>query len=129
MCEACMCGMEIVVENVVPGFFLEQATKDYDEIKAGDYGLVIQNGPSFVFSIRPVYWSKAYDEDDDIDPNLDWVAKVDQFEEQITNSCQGLLDAWRLIDACMKGGYDPEKHGWRWGYWLFNEIGRKLDAR
>lgn len=51
MCILCLTKAELVQEDVLPGFHLYQAQRDYSpEWMAGEYGLVEYNFPIMIFS-------------------------------------------------------------------------------
>ena len=66
MCEQCMAETDLW-ENVLPGWHLVRANKDGRVMEKGDWGLVIQNDPTFVFETTPIKDPTAKMTDKEID--------------------------------------------------------------
>lgn len=124
MCEQCSAKVRMFSPCIVPNVRLVQATKDGQEMKSGDYGLVFCNDPSFIFSIQP----EIEPEDNDSDPQMteyfNWQNKAEQFREQLYTSAADLERSYDLVASCVEVGYN-RKEGLV-SYWLFNRIATML---
>ena len=131
MCESCLAGCELLGE-VVPGLFLLQATKDFQHITAGFYGLTRSNGPEVVWEIKPTPDPCEGLSDDEINARTDsrdfeWFDDVALF----TCACQEQLqmgDSFQIGLLCQAAGYDPVKDG-HLEHWLFHRMGVLLSPK
>jgi len=134
MCLQCATNAITLIEDVLPGYALMQATKSAPEWGAGEYGLVRCNDPDFVWKSKPICDPTASMADEEIgeltnnDPR--WVAGCQHFE-MVTNVEPRFntspYEGYLLVKACMEAGYDPEKDGTRVISWLMDYLARKLD--
>lgn len=130
MCELCIVHPE-TYEEVLPGWRLIKATDKGNIMKAGQWGLVHSNDPSFVWDDEPVVdvledWSEEAIE---AMPKGEFfrISKIFnepavRFEKKLTGSPRvGYL----LYGAAIKAGYIPEEYG-RFAWWLFDHLGRHI---
>jgi hypothetical protein len=128
MCEQCMAETKCYGE-VMPHWWLVQATKEGWMMKPGDFGLVYINDPDFVWSpdfmpmIDPTF--DLTDEQQDVmteEQNKEW----DVFYDRVTEiekhfDCEPTT-GYNLVSAAKEAGYDEDKHGWRFLAWLTHQM-------
>lgn len=121
MCELCLA--ECIAWVFLPGIYLEQATKDGDIMKAGDFGLTFSNDPFVIFSTVPVKdpgWEMTdaeiyeaakdpkFDKEED-----DFYLKCNSFRKEFVMEPE---IGWKLVKVAIQAGYDPEGnipfHAW-----------------
>jgi len=125
MCEQCSAKAILMNDGkeVLPDFFLVLATQDGNAMKTGDYGLVICNDPSFIFSMKPEVDPAPEDEDADLDDSFfEWLEKTKDFGKQFSDSMSQLKDAHKLVSACYTVGYTDECGSF--DQWLFNYLAK-----
>jgi hypothetical protein len=135
MCEQCLAATESFGE-VVPGYSLHRATRDGGTMRAGDWGLVHMNDPSLTWraplEIDPFFAAT----DDDFtaaprDTDRAFWASVNTFEAELDDRMPaplGLMESWRIVQACISAGYDPDVHGWRVTAWLMHRMATHFAA-
>ena len=136
MCLLCSTNAITVIENVLPGYHLEQATKSVPTWKAGEYGLTGGNDPDFIFPGELVADPTDGMSDDELDAldesDARWIQSREHFKyvESIEPRFNaGPMTGYRLVKACMDAGYDPERDGTRVLSWLVNHIAVKLQSK
>lgn len=119
MCEQCMAGTNSWGE-VLPGFVLMRATRDGNTMARGEWGLVVCNDPSFIFSTpRPcpsgIPW-ETFNKDESFDAEEQWYKEVDVFKEDLIASTLNydgeisyqemfnLRDAYTAAGLCQEHG-------------------------
>lgn len=128
MCEQCSAATKTYGE-VVPHWWLIQATKDGNMMKTNDFGLVWINDPDYVWP-GDLVPSKdpAYEFTDEQFDNMtteegdkweDWLENVEKLEKHFKSDPGTGFD---LVTACNDAGYDPEKHGYRLMSWLSHRM-------
>ena len=129
MCLQCDTEAENLGE-VVPGIVLMRAMKGCNQWEKGWYGLVESNDPFFVFdpwkhTLRPDPMFNWSDEAinastrEQTDIAWQWMEDAEKFREALVLE---ILEGWRLVEACKKGGYKPESDGCP-AMWLFHRLG------
>lgn len=133
MCLQCMTKAKMLIKDVLPGYFLMKATVHHNDWPKGYYALVQCNDPDFIWEGKPLLDPLFNISDKKLDllsnKNPLW-KKSDKFFEYIekieskfiTDPIQG----YELIEACIKAGYDMEKHGKRPLCWLSHHMALKL---
>lgn len=112
MCERCLIN-PICFGEVLPGFWLSKARRQSIHTKVGQWVLIETNDPVFTF-------------------DFNFHAAVDsvEFEDAADDLWQQLEchphDGWRLVNAAIQKGYDPETRFTDWfakhiRQWLVNE--------
>jgi len=138
MCLACVTRAVVLVENIIPGYFLEIATQDAavgpEEWPKGYLGLVHMNGPDYVWKYEPLV-DPTYDMSDD---EVEALAKDDPKNKECEAFCDYLnrevFDSFyhtpfhghRFYEACMAAGYDPKTHGSNILYWFIQMVNTRL---
>ena len=133
MCKQCT-AESISYGEVIPGWILVRARKDADEWKAGQWGLVWENDPSFTWSSDPtpdpLFRMPEAQWDAWFEANRDTPAAIRAMEsapDDFEAAFQCAPDiGYGLVTAGMQRGYDPEKSGDFTG-WLFSLMGEHLD--
>ena len=126
MCTQCLVYPYYFGE-VIPGWFLIRARKDdYKDnplvMKAGDFGLVVVNEPSVVWSTLP----KIIPNDDSSDEELDkFYAEVDEFEERITH--MGIDGIVSLVNSCRKVGFNENNNKY-FAEWFYDYIAKYISS-
>jgi hypothetical protein len=115
-------GDEQYFGEILPGYHLVRLVNtipDPEEIyKEGMWGLTHCNDPDFVFYQNPLPVYSLGNEDDESIEDVEGLDDVaDHYQDQLYGSIQ---ECHRLWDACLRAGYDPEKHGYNLAYWLLN---------
>lgn len=126
MCEQCLAECEDH-GSVVPGIFLVRATRDGHSMRAGQWGLVVQNDPFVVFDEDP--WPDPVHglSDDEIDaieddgPMVRWLEAGRRFEASMVMPPE---DGHVLLLACEGAGYSPQDGSV--SFWLFHRMGEML---
>ena len=122
MCEQCLAQTITLNENkpVIGEFFLVRATQDGSVMKSGDFGLVEQNDPTFIFSQKPELIPGPRDTFANTEDFFNWLERAKDFKEQLANSMSDLKGAYYLIKACYDAGYKDENGCVE--YWLFEYL-------
>ncbi len=126
MCEQCLAETKMYNDEkeVLPGFFLVRATKDGQFMKTGDWGLVMGNNPSFLFSSTPEKEPFVVDENNNDITDLkiweEWLGKVKLFDFNLNQTNNNLKDSYLLVKSCYEAGY-KDNDGYV-GYWLFSYL-------
>jgi hypothetical protein len=130
MCEQCAAATVDIAE-FAPGWRLIQATRDGRLMKAGQYGLVDADDPSFILSVVP---QPAPDSgvigDVDNDPALskawdEWIDLEDRIYADM-KACDPVV-GYNLISACIEAGWDrPGSDLPLFSQWLTDRLGRIL---
>lgn len=131
MCLQCCTEAESFSE-VIPGWALMRATKDAfpgasdPEWRTGEWGLIQSNDPDYIFDLEMVTDPTFEMSDQDLDDEkYDKVAarKFDDEAYKLQNALIGdPLAGYRLIEACIKAGWDGDKHGYRISHWLLHKM-------
>lgn len=132
MCLSCMAKVETVIQQFLPHYSLVRATVDAPGFKAGQFGLVMADGPTFIFDSKELIEDPYQDDPEDDDPVWDdevlydqmhqHIEYVDRMEEELKGDP---LDGWRLVNDCIAVSYVIEDSG-RLACWLTNRIVRML---
>lgn len=145
MCEQCSAETETICEDLLPGWALVVATKDGDMMKAGDYGLIEINDPTFIISkdFKPVP-DFTYDMSDEEFDNLsedEYTRWVDISMVYRNIGLDLMCDpetGHRLVSDGAKAGYelnlpnrdletygstDAMAGGIEFNYWLIHKMG------
>lgn len=122
MCEQCSAAT-ITYGEIVPGFWLVRATQQGNTMVLGDWGLVESNDPHFVWQgdIVPDPTEGLSDEDlETMTPEQEQAEKLfyDNFEA-IRFMDLPVSAGWRLVQAGIQAGYQPEKIAGDFPYWLY----------
>ena len=132
MCEQCLADATLVAAEVVVGYSVYQAHTSTKHWSYRYYGLVHSNDP--VFFIPPDICADPTVNMSDTDVNALsdedplWVKSQEHFEylERAKKfMMMPLNESWRLVQACIKSGYDPESDG-HVESWLVNRIASRL---
>lgn len=138
MCMQCLTKALVWRKEILPGYKLMLARKDYQGIKCGMYGLVRSNDPDVVWDVEPAIDPLAglnindLAESDQVwERDTDFMRAVSAFSEWLcvdpvtlaSGKPKGLrLEvAYNIVDACIRGGYNKEQHGLIES-WLLNHI-------
>ena len=130
MCEQCMAEVTEHGEPL-PDVLLVRATKDGHQMTAGQWGLVCQNDPFFIFEQVPEPDPAHGLEDPELDtikdpePMLAWLRKARAFTEKFEVTPD--LGYW-LIEQAKSAGFDPETDG-QFGFWLWHRMGHLLSIK
>lgn len=111
MCLQCNTKATVVMEGVLPGYTLMQATEGTERWPAGWYGLVQANDPLLVFP--GLVCDPLFESDQDLPPELesacdDFMSAVARMREYLSMS---FSDAVRLSLVCREAGYARDRHG------------------
>ena len=135
MCEQCIADTVLIggEKEVLPGWFLVKAQKDGHSMKAGNYGLVVCNDPSFIFNIEPAVdpldgmsdeQIEALDKNDVLwELSKVWSQKAYDFTNNIELTYY-MMSVYELVSAGIKAGYNEEVDGYNFENWLFNHLGK-----
>lgn len=128
MCEQCLAKSSVVLENVVEGYSLHQATVSTEQWGFGYYGLVHSNDPVFLLPEGICGDPTESLDDAEVDALRDddplWLQSERHFDYVAASKKYMVCDlneSWRLVQACIKSGYNPESDGFV-EYWLINRI-------
>lgn len=121
MCEQCIVKADSYL-TPIPGWSLIRATVDGSLMKAGDWGLVQANDPTYVWGVAP--WPEP---PEDANQNI-----LDQWFDDAENFGKCLVGeypetGYRLIKACIEVGYDIDKQSVH--FWLFDYLGKYISTR
>jgi len=125
MCECCVAECKSISE-ILPNWWLVQASKDGYEMEKDDYGLVLCNGPSYIWAGKPPK---------DPHPNMDDDSPHSVSEDEFFEFLDSIEDCflsdpyigYKLWSATLEAGYDPEKDGYHMLAWLMNRIAETLE--
>jgi hypothetical protein len=129
MCEQCLVK-PLVWRNVLDGWSLIQATVDGSYMKAGQWGLVEINDPTFVWDFRPIPDPTAgmsEDEEEEFyETQTEAVERLIAHEREFRDVllCSPVT-GWSLINACISSGFSPREHGLV-DHWLLNHLGHHI---
>jgi len=114
MCEQCLTDAEDYGEPL-PGWHLQRAVKNGMTWKAGEWGLIIQNGPE-------VTWRGELIEDPDLSEYSTEERKA-QWEDALERFDRALhvhpISGYKLVKAAIKVGYDQNSI---FSCWLLNHL-------
>lgn len=102
-------------------------------MKAGEWGMGIQNSPEFWWAATPMRDPLEGFSDEQLDGYLppELLEASNEFERRAAEFRQDLCVApsvgWKLIEAAKTVGYDPEKDGW-FERWLFQYLAVWLET-
>lgn len=134
MCIQCMANAIILIEDVLPGYFLMVSTTNCEEWPLGHYALVQQNDPDFIWKGKPIIdplfnWDD-YEINNLPDNSKEW-EKSDEFYKFIESIepkfITDTMCGFELVQTCIKEGYNIKKHGKRIIAWLMHHIAVKLE--
>jgi hypothetical protein len=129
MCEGC-CAETVLLGEVMPGWFLDQSTKDAWRRKAGDYGLYRCNDADFLFTIKPCKdpFAGMTDEQIDVAPEEQhtdfnaWVGEAWEFGAQLREHMTACFEVVHsLVESAKQVGYNSDVDG-DFECWLFNHL-------
>lgn len=100
MCERCLIN-PLCFGEVLPGFYLSKARRQSTETKLGQWVLIETNDPVFTFDFN-FHMAVGSDE---------WDDRVYELWTQLTNHPH---DGWRLVNAAIQAGYDPQTNFVNW---------------
>lgn len=124
MCEMCSTNALISEIQIIPGYYVVKAQKDWEHIKAGYYG--ISDGSSYVLTIpeKPFmdpFFGLDDEKIDENDPNWNINFKFFDLAERILEmNKMDPLDGFRFIGNCIIYGYDPKVDGSNWAAWILH---------
>lgn len=125
----CCCVKEDSYGEVLPGVFLVRATIDYfDDMKAGQWGLVFMNDPFVIFDhiVEDPYFGMS-DEEVDADTTVSQTT-YDNFIHELTSFREKLkvtpYEGFRLYQEGLKAGYNPDSG--EFGYWLYERLAQYI---
>jgi len=136
MCLTCEVEGKILVTNILPGYFLEVATKPgyEDQWPQGYLALVRMNDPDYVWPFEPLL-DPEYDEDDEKEEE-DTPAATEKaqammrfavYSESVQdNFVSDPMQAYRFVEACKAAGYDPDRDGYNTVHWFLAYVNRKI---
>jgi len=121
MCDGCV-AETVNLGEVLPHWWVVQATKQSMYMEPEDFALVWSNDPSFIWKTVPEL-DPVFGIESDLTIEQEtaadaWLTKAMAFEKELVGE---LYDSWELVDAAIKSGWDFQKHG-RVHYWLFDRI-------
>lgn len=99
-------------------------------MKAGHWGLVESNDPTFVWDFEPLpdptFNMSEEEQQVFYETHTDETARLDRDEARFAEifHCSPLV-GWRLVESCIKAGFDPKKYG-NVSYWLLNYLGQHI---
>lgn len=127
MCEQCSAKTKTYGE-VLPHWWLVQATQDGNMMKAGDFGLVVCNDPDYIWPAdMPPRKDPSFGmSDEEFDNMPDEVGQEwDDFMEYIEKLGKRLdsdpLTGYSLVTAAKEAGWDRNKNGFLEG-WLSHRM-------
>jgi hypothetical protein len=128
MCEQCLAETKTFGE-VIPHWWLVQATKEGWQMKPGDYGLVYMNDPDFIWpkELVPITdptfgLSDEEEEAMDAGANGKWNEFIERVDKIDGNFWCEPATGYSLVNAAKEAGYDEEKHGYRLLSWLTHQM-------
>lgn len=126
MCMQCL-AETVFYNEIVPGFYLVKATKDVtDFMTDGQYGLVRQNDPDFVFDAYNFRPDPTVNEDEINNQYFEWLDEVDKFNQQLEDSFSNFRAVYELYKACEITGWDSKQLPIL-AQWLFPKIGEVIE--
>lgn len=128
MCEQCSAKTKTYGE-VLPHWWLVQATQDGNMMKAGDFGLVWANDPDFVWpeSLAPRKDPSFEMTDEEFDNMTEETGQAwDEFQDYVESlephfKCDPMT-GYCLVKAIYEAGYDRKKHSFRIIGWLSHRM-------
>lgn len=122
MCMQCDTDAVMVKENVLPGFSLMMAMVSARGWNAGEYALVISDDPCLIFRRDPI------PDEGDYGPahRLNMFTEAMRAAEDDAKARMGMFSTWKLVQAMVEAGYNPEKDGSRAAWWLIDHIGKVI---
>lgn len=138
MCLQCLTESEMFGKKgdweVLPGWFLVRATKDYmDDWKAGEYGLVIMNDPECVWSGQIYKEPHADKKDEELTKEEReewylWHKEVFNLLEALNTIC--LDKSIRLVESMKAVGLDilEKPNGILMAEWLMNHFAEWIET-
>jgi hypothetical protein len=131
MCIQCTTNAKLIFKNIIPGYSLYQATVSVEKWQAGEYGLVRQNDPDYIWVGLPKEDLCQKLTDAEIDQlakeSLEWQSyeQLRDFVQWVTPQFQGKPEqGYFLVQACLKAGYEHSDGNVL--FWLFNHIAQKV---
>jgi hypothetical protein len=124
MCLQCCTDAVVIKKDILPGYVLVRASKDCDIWKEGQFGLVQENDPDFIWDNpgpNPLD-GMTDNEINDCPPekwkeSVLWMKKVELIEKEFeTDPMMG----YQFVTACRLAGYDPEKEGYNVVMWFIH---------
>jgi hypothetical protein len=128
MCEQCAAAT-INIAEFAPGWNLVRATQDGGRMKAGQYGLVTFNDPSYLLSVVPKPAPNGGVIGDDDGPMLhkawdEWFGIAGRIDADL--ACDPVT-GYALVSACIEAGWDrPGSDLPLFSQWLTDRLGRIL---
>lgn len=147
MCEQCDAKTDLYVgprgESILPGYFLVRATQDGRFMKKGDWGLGQCNDPDYWWKNTPVEDPDFGLTDEEIDKTSETQSHNERYgvfyeaAHNIEDALNGRTTEMNLLEkhnlpcfeeagllweAAKKVGYDPERDGYRFSFWLCHHI-------
>lgn len=138
MCEQCLVN-PLYWYNVIPGYTLIRAQRDGSFMKAGQWGLVECNDPTYVWDDEP--WPHPTFGMTDDEEDAYWRAtpggryapssyeeQIEAFQDDISRFAEGEGApatpemGHKLVEACIKAGWTRERHD-RIAEWLWSHLG------
>ena len=146
MCEQCSAATESyssLEDKVLGKYFLVRATRDGDEMKNMDWGLVTCNDPDIIFATTPWPCPFFYLTDNEMDALtsedeaefIKWECAAEEFSKEVLGSISltyGLTQIAEYVHLAEKLGWNPKPDesapcgAWRLERWLFQYLGEYL---
>lgn len=124
MCECCSAKAKTIKRNILPGYNLLKGMQDCKQWPLGWYGLQKWNGPDFIWKQKVELEPKGSMKNDAIFKRWEnWALESEEMEKNFTCDPQ---TGYELYKACLKAGYRPKRHGYRFVFWLRNHLAKKL---
>lgn len=129
MCEQCL-AETITYGDPMPGISLVRATRDGQQMKAAQWGLVVMNDPFLIFDIKPEpdpahgWTDEQVDAAEDDHPLWAWLEVAGAFRDTFKvdpNLGHDLVEIGKTL------GYDRENDG-DFAMWLFHRMGEVVLA-
>lgn len=142
MCRSCNAGT-VNYGEIFDDWYIVKATKD-DHIdggmKAGQWGLVIRNDPSFVWEFPPEPEPHLPEDDEREEADQGdaskftaedeawhvWLEHADAISPFYSDD-RDMRVTYKLVAAAVEKGYDPEEHG-AFEYWLYDFAGKFIES-
>lgn len=126
MCEQC-CVAALQFGKVLPGWYLIRARRKGNHMQEGDWGLVRQNDPDFIWTTKPVKdksnpKSKAAERHD-----TNFYRELAKFENEFIGTLDAAAHLGMSIERKTKMKKKRRNVRLRYVHWLFNHLAERIE--